>query len=176
MRNLGMKQISPQNWLEPDEPMNFFVSISSNGDRRAISGEEWLGSIFEAELTSDVPEEIRSLFEVARGSMVYGYFFYPLFTLAMEQLFRVEEAAVAQVFAREGGPGSRRSFKKRLDWLEENGRLSDRRYRQLDAARRLRNGASHPETQSIFPPNTAIDTLHIAASILNELFAPPRRV
>jgi len=32
------------------------------------------------------------MYEAARASMCYGYFFYPLYTLATQQLFRVAEA------------------------------------------------------------------------------------
>lgn len=41
-----------------------------------------------------VPKDIQVLFEVAKEAMVYGYYLYPLYNLATEQLYRVTEEAV----------------------------------------------------------------------------------
>ena len=47
----------------------------------------------EPQLDDQVPRSIRQLFEVARGAMVYGAFYNPLYALGYEQLYRVSEAA-----------------------------------------------------------------------------------
>ena len=62
-----------------------------------MSGQEWLSLFLDPTLSKSVPENVRALFEVARRSSAYGYFFYPLYTLACEQLFRIAEAAVSEV-------------------------------------------------------------------------------
>jgi hypothetical protein len=51
-----------------------------------------------------VPEPIRELFDVARGAMIYGWFFYPLFRLGEDQLHRVVEAAVVARYTRRRKP------------------------------------------------------------------------
>jgi hypothetical protein len=43
--------------------------------------------------------------------------YYPLLTLGAEQLLRVVEGAIAYEFKDKGGPGIRRTFQKRIDWL-----------------------------------------------------------
>src|SRR5205823_2457300 len=78
----GLKKITLQNWQTPDIPRTF-----------NITGEQWVQRVLEPKLSANVPEEVEKLFEVARGSMIYGWFYYALMTLAAEQLFRVCELA-----------------------------------------------------------------------------------
>ena len=82
-----------------------------------------------------VPAEIHDLFAVARGAMLYGYFFYPLYTLAAEQLYRVVEAAVSYKYELAGGPKkmsrpktgktTKPTFEDKIDWLFNTGMLVD---------------------------------------------------
>jgi hypothetical protein len=81
--------------LEPEEILKEFVNLSSDGHLRSITSEEWAQRILEPHLSLAVPPEIQRLFEVAQGAILYGYFFYPLYTLALEQVFRVVETAVS---------------------------------------------------------------------------------
>ena len=103
--------------------------------------------------------------------MVYGYFFYPLYTLAAEQLFRVIEAAVAHKCKTLGMPRSTIIFGERIDWLVERGAISRSESTRWHAARRLRNTASHPEHQMILPPGNAVGMLERIAEDLNSLFS-----
>jgi hypothetical protein len=58
-------------------------------DKRA---EEFLEPI----LCKETPKDIINLFEVARGCLLYGYFYYPLYTIGIENLYRVLEGAVSR--------------------------------------------------------------------------------
>ena len=84
MTKFGFKEININNWLEPDDALRGFVRISPDGQPHTMTGDEYLQFILEPKLHSSVPSEVQGLFEVARGVMVYGYFFYPLYTLAVE--------------------------------------------------------------------------------------------
>jgi hypothetical protein len=95
MAELRFKRLTVDNWQRPDPGLSIFVRLSlQDGSTRPISGDDWAREILAIELSERVPLEIRRLFAVARGALVYGYFFYPLYTLGAEQLFRVAEAAV----------------------------------------------------------------------------------
>lgn len=166
----GFKEITPNNWLEPDEVLKGFVRISQVGDAQSISGNEYLRFILKPALVEAVPQDIKALFEVARGAMAYGYFFYPLFTLATEQLFRVAEAAVLQKCKDLGVPKSMKTFQQKIDWLVQEGVISKSESPRWHAARELRNSASHPNRQSILTPGNAIGMLEGIAKQVSSLY------
>ena len=117
-----------------------------------------------------VPSELVELFEVARGALCYGFFFYPLYTLGSEQLYRVLEAAVASKCEREKAPARLRSFRDRIDWLRDEGKIDQETNDRLHAARELRNISSHADRQSIYDQTAAIRGVGIAAKLINQLF------
>ena len=166
----GFKEISPSNWLEPDDVLRGFVGISFDGQVRPLVAEDYLNCILRPNLHESIPEDVQGLFEVARGAMAYGYFFYPLFTLAMEQLFRVAEAAVVNKCATLGVPTSLKTFDERINWLVEKSIIPQSERESWEAVRHLRNMASHPERQSILPPSYAAGVLERIASQINSLF------
>ena len=94
MSEFGFKELSFDNWKQVDPIMSHFVSIDESGRSHQVHDIDWMKEILKPKISKFVPDEIRSLFEVARGSIVYGYYFYPLFTLSAEQLFRVAETAI----------------------------------------------------------------------------------
>ena len=169
MTKFGFKEITPSNWLERDEVLKGFVAMSPDGHFHTITGEEYLRHILKPRLLESVPTDVQALFEVARGGMAYGYFFYPLYTLAAEQLFRVVEAAVAHRCKASGMP--RGTFEKRVDWLVEGGVIPRAESARWHAARDLRNAASHPKRQMILTPGNAIGMLERIADDLNSLFS-----
>lgn len=91
--NLGFKVLSLDNWMLTDPVMRDFAMIN-NGVLSSMTASDWAASILEPKLTDNVPIEVLKLFEVARGLMLYGYFFYPVYTLALEQLSRVAETSI----------------------------------------------------------------------------------
>jgi len=164
-----IKKITPSNWLEPDDVLKGFVRLSPNG-QITLRGENYLTYIVRPNLHESVPSYVQELFEVARGAMAYGYFFYPLFTLAMEQLFRVAEAAVKHKCSALKAPKSTKRFEERINWLVNKSIIPQSESGQWKAVRYLRNIASHPERQSISPPNVTIGILERVASLINSLF------
>ena len=171
MTRFGFKEIILSNWLEPDDALKGFVRISPDGQPHTITGEEYLQHILRPKLHASVPSDVQALFEVARGVMVYGYFFYPLYTLAVEQLFRVVEATLAHKYKALRAPKSRRTFEKRIEWLVEEGVISRQESARWHAARQMRNAASHPERQMILTPGNAIGILERVADDINSLFS-----
>jgi len=169
MSKLGFKEITTKNWLTPDEILKAFVKTTASG-LQPLTSHDYLDIILKSRLNESVPKDLQALFEVARGAMIYGYFFYPLFSLAVEQLFRVAEAAVTSKCELMDPPKSKKSFINKLKWLLEKGVIPDSDFAKWDALRHLRNAASHPKHQLIFTPGDTIDILEKISNQINFLF------
>ena len=161
---LGFKAITSGNWNLPDE-----VSLRFGPRGAAPGAHPHLSHILAPQLSDEVPIEIRGLFEVARGAMVYAYYFYPLYTLAMEQLFRVGEAALLAKLHEIDPSGKRIGFSEAIGLLAEKGILDESTSKRMHAMRTLRNSASHPDRQSIFPPGCSIGAMERVAEDINAL-------
>jgi hypothetical protein len=139
------------------------------------------------QLGPNVPAEIAALLEVARGAMIYGWFFYPLITLAAEQCSRVLEAGVKACCVERGIP-TQRLNKNGSPLRTKNGRPIETSYSEniamlikakvipasdaglWTAEREFRNLASHLERQMIFTPGANLGMLQTTSDRLNELF------
>jgi hypothetical protein len=162
MTELGFKRLTPENWLQID-PIIEMLGWSE-------FGEDWLALTMKPRLSERVPSAIYKLYEAARAAMCYGFYFYPLHTLATEQLLRVAEAAATERCTQLNAPASVRTFNDKIGFLETT--LSPALF---DAARwhglrRLRNEASHPRQQNILSPGMAIPAVEGLALLLNQLF------
>jgi hypothetical protein len=149
---MGFKDLTPDNWLQPDPASEIFARFEPTVGRMVqMTGQEWTEVILAVEVTPAAPDEVRDLFAVARGAMVYGAFFYPQYSLAAEQLWRVADAAALARYRQLGGPprpdGRPVSFGRRVRWLAERGAVPGDRVGRWDGFRELRNAASHPEFQ-----------------------------
>ena len=112
----GIKRLTETNWSEPDEATSSFHTLDGDGRARKMTGQDWAHHILQAQLQDCVPVEVRKLFEAGRGAVAYGYFFYPLFTLGMEQVFRVADAAAGAKCKALGAPDTLWQFSRRIDF------------------------------------------------------------
>jgi hypothetical protein len=133
---------------------------------------DWARDFLSVELSAEVPSEIRDLFAIARGAMLYGWFFYPLFRLGEEQLYRVLEAAAKLRYREAGGMKKNLSFFEAIDFLVEMGLIPENGRERWTAAKNLRNLASHPERATVVPPGFAQRMLTVSARDIDNLFAP----
>jgi hypothetical protein len=79
-RILQLQNSHSGNWLVADPDSTIFSKVShTDGTVTPMSGQEWLSLFLDPTLSKSVPENVRTLFEVARGSLAYGYFFNPLY-------------------------------------------------------------------------------------------------
>lgn len=163
----GFKELTVDNWRRADRTSNLFFRPAIESPEND-GGDRWAELLLEPRLSDSVPSEVRDLFEVARGAMLYGYLFYPLYTLGSEQIFRVFEAALKHKCASVNAPSKLRSFRKMQNWLATEGYLPNSE--RWDVARELRNESSHPERQSIITPLHARRDLEIAVSMIDALF------
>lgn len=167
--HFGMKRLALHNWREPDVPRNF----------TGLTEEVWVPAVMGPQLIPAVPENVVRLFEVARGSVLYGWLFYPLLTLASEQLHRVQETAVRECCKLAGIPLTKsrngreidRSFKDLIDDLGVRGIIPNDEMMPWHSVRTLRNWSSHPERQTILPPGQVVSAIDVTARQINQLFA-----
>jgi hypothetical protein len=136
--------------------LEIFARLGPDGMLRRPGGDERAREFLTPKLHEHVPEEVRRLFEVARGVLLYGYFFYPLYTLGAERLFRVAEAAGTHKCNELGAPRSvTKSFERRLRYLVEAGAIPPATERAWDATRHLRNFTSRPRRSPFCRPGTS---------------------
>ena len=164
------KKLTPENWREHDGTADPIVRYSTDGTHK-ISEDEWAACFLETQLSEQLPEDVRYLFEAAQGVMCYGCYFYPLYALGSEQLYRVLEAALHHKCVQLEAPKEGKTFKEMLDWLRGRGALSERQLARWEAGRNLRNIASHADRQSLHSPDMAVGNICITAELINELFA-----
>lgn len=168
------KLLTIDNWQQPDPVLSVFVHYSPHGGSpRVVGGTEWAGSILGVELSEKAPLEVQRLFAVARGALVYGYFFYPLYSLGLEQVFRVAEAAVGHKCKQLDVPElklEKMRFQQRVAHLVKERVISPAAEPEWDTLRHLRNLASHPSDQTIVPTGVAIDMLRRIAAAIDALF------
>ena len=177
MQNLGYKQITKETWLKPDRISTSFLVVSpEKGVDDIKKGEMYLTMILQPHLNEDIPIEVKKLYEVARGALVYGYFFYPLYSLACEQLFRVGEAAIIFRCKTFSPRLAKRTFKEKIEFLFKKGILNELEKQRWHALRDLRNITSHPVDQSIYAPGEVIGILAQMAEDINTLLSEKTRI
>ena len=89
----------------------------------------------------ELPELLENMYEQAQACMVYGCYHYPLFTLAMEELFRFGESSFREAVKEMGVP-KKVCNQKNADlqsWAYEEDFIDDARMKQWSALRSLRN-------------------------------------
>jgi len=163
----GFKRLALDNWLAIDPTWAGVVVSSSRPD----PSEAWVFDLVQSELNLAVPLNVRRLFEIARGTLVYSLMFYPLLTLGTEQMFRVFETALSTKCIELKAPGKIKTFAEKIDWLTKSGAIAAEDVGRWTAIRRLRNEASHPKDQSIFPPSDALHVVDAAIELINPLFS-----
>lgn len=168
---MRFKELTLSNWDQPDPANQVFARISRLVGPHKMTGSDWAREFLSVELGPQVPDQVCELFEVARGALVYGWFFLPMFLLGEDQLHRVLETAVRLRYAELGGPRSQPSFKHAIDWLIARAVIPAGDQERWDGIRYLRNAASHPEHQGAMAPGTVLRTLRETAHDINRLFA-----
>lgn len=167
------KKLTSENWREIDDTSSPFVRTNADGSVEKLTADDWAATILRSQLSANVPGNVGELFEVARGALCYGCFFYPLYTLGCEQLYRVQEAALKDKCTQMGASKRLNTFGKMVDWMKEKGEFSEGRFRQWKATRQLRNSSSHATKQSIYDPTMAVWHTSVAVELINELFEDP---
>lgn len=173
-----LKTITKDNWLEVDSIISsgVFARFSmTDASVKPLTATDWVERFLTPKLSPTVPDEVRELFEVARGAMLYGVCFYPLFTLGLEQAFRLMEAAAKAKATSLGismvnAKGRYRSYGAILADLFAKKALNKAEYEYWSNAKEFRNETTHANSQSILMPLQVVGTLTSITEAINRLF------
>lgn len=176
---MSFKQLTPNNWDRPDDTSKIFGRLSPLVGLVPMNGNDWARAFLAVELPESVPRDIRDLFAVARGTLLYGWFFYPLYQLGDDQLHRVADTAMAVRYEQLGGARNKRGYppamKQRLAWLIEREAIPAEMEPRWEAISNLRNAASHPDFQPLNAPGQALASLRVVAESVTSLFSSTPR-
>lgn len=167
-----MKRLTMDNWLavDPIIASGIFVRIElADGTVAELTADDWTARLLEIHISSAVPDSVRDQVEIARGAMIYGSLFYPLFTLGLEQLFRVSEAA-ARAKAAQLDIRNDRTYYEVLADLRARNMLTDSDHDVWSHMRRFRNATTHAQDAMILAPGAAIGMFATVAAAINQLF------
>jgi len=159
---LSFSRITPENWSLPDR---------KHYEPIGVAKADWAAPFLKPRLNATVPQNIIQAFEIARGCMIYSWFFYPLATLAAEQCMRIGELAAwerCRMFQQESD-----NFHANLQTLFAAGVISSNDESRWQAMRRLRNDRSHIKTVMLAGPWQTLGILHDTVNLINQLFATP---
>jgi hypothetical protein len=169
MEKFGFKKITSDNWNEPDIVTTSYTCPFDYDEKSETP--PYLNRILKLTLDDTVPIEIHRLFEVARGAMIYSYFFYPLYTLAIDQLSRVGEAALYHKTKSMGMSKKDPTFSEMINFLKVKGIFNEDKERKWNFFRDYRNFSSHRNNQSLYPPAAALGGLEQYVKEINDLFS-----
>ena len=158
---LQFSRITKENWLDPDR--KDYVPFD-------VTQDEWVEPFLAARLESNVPTGILQVFEVARGAMIYSWFFYPLATLGFEQCARIAEFAAREACRCRSLQPDREDFYNYIKELVKAGVLSQVNESRWQAQRHLRNNRSHIQNLMLIDPVQAKNCLETTAELINDLF------
>jgi hypothetical protein len=172
-----LKTITKDNWLEVDSIIasGVFARFLMSDGVQPLTANDWVKRFLTPKLSPNVPEEVQELFEVARGAVLYGVFFYPLFTLGLEQAFRLMEAAakakatslgISMVNAKD----RYRSYGAILADLFAKKALTKAEYEYWSNAKEFRNETTHANSQPILMPPQVVGMLSSITAAINRLF------
>ena len=168
---LGFKKLTKDNWKSPDPFNDYFIKINLyTGEKFQITDDQRAEEFLEIELVPSVPIEVRRQFESARGAMLYGCFFYPLFALGADQLLRVAESAVTHKCLIHALAKKNARYEVKLQKLKDSGYLTATEHEEWEYLRKMRNEFSHSKIQTVFPAFEAISILRNVADKINRLF------
>lgn len=168
---LGFKRLTKDNWKSPDPFNDYFIKINLyTGEKFQITDDERAEEFLEIELIPSVPIEVQRQFEAARGAMLYGCFFYPLFALGADQLLRVAESAVTHKCLISNLAKKSARYEIKLQKLKDANYLTEDEYNEWELLRKIRNEYSHSKIQTVFPAYEAISILKNVTDKINQLF------
>ncbi len=174
----GVKRLSYDNFLTPAVGALLFsrdggLSTMGPADPTAEAIRSRVERFTDVALPEHVPETVWRMFEVAKGAMVYGLFFYPLYTLGEDHLSRLFEWMVKDQYEKRRGAKSG-NLKAMVQWLIKNGRFPDQLEVRWLATYEIRNLVSHPTMQQITDPAQASRTLHQMRGLVVHFYGESR--
>lgn len=168
---MAFHRLTIEDWQRPDPISEKCYLSALDGTAIEMDGEAWAREFLSDELDPSVPADIHDLFAVAQGTLVYGWFYYPLFEDGQQQLFRLAEAAAFHRYRAVGGIEARPTFNGTIEWLQSRGELSQESVALWQTIRALRNDGAHAKRRSVTPPGHVSRVLTNVALAVNSMFS-----
>lgn len=154
------------------------VMSKALSEDQAPTSEEWLAMCRDAELSIKVPKNVRGHFEAARGALAYGFFYFPLYNLAVEQLHRAAEWAVLQKCKETNRriidqKGRQIDFYQGLAYLRNSDHISKEDFHIWEEIRKFRNRLAPPKPSKdpiALPPQVIGKQFKHVAEMISGLF------
>jgi hypothetical protein len=153
----AFKHVTISNWL-----------LADGAPATAVGGTDWIEYVNSLTFAPGVPRDVYEAFQSAAGAIGYAYFYYPIFTLASQQILRVADFAVDKVLEMHRMPKPR-SFAERLELLKSARLISATAFHRWDGIRRLRNEATHPQWQEHWGESMSLRMIGIVAEAISTL-------
>lgn len=170
LSNRLFKKLSTGNWREVDRTGSHIVRFKVDGTSEPLYEDDWASQFLKYQLSEKSPQRH---WESVRGRTRRLL----LRLLFLSTLHVGKRAAIPCIGDSTNEKAhSARSAKKisryvdALNWMKEEGILSEGRYMQWNASRYLRNSFSHADKQSLFDQTMAFSNLAVAVELINELF------
>ena len=169
------ERFTPDRWLQPDPTLSVFSKLDLiTGAVEPMAAEDWFVVWRDAAVDSPaVPADIVNRIEQARACLAYGFFYYPLYALGVEQLLRVAEAALALRCEELNAPRNIRTFEKRIDWIASDSVIQNFDRDHWHMMRKMRNETTHGAFRMLLTPAAAKQLLHDVVDAITAFFAVP---
>jgi len=141
--------------LKKDKTFNVFVKIDKSGKSPGITVEDLQKHISRIQLISNVPEEVKKVFNAAKRLYIFGYFEYYFFTISQHYAFLALESALRNRYNKTYGEPKRFiGLNTIIKKLVEKGIIPKGEAKVYDVGKNLRNSLSHLTTPSIMMPSS----------------------
>ncbi len=167
----------------PDVRNTCYVIINrESGEKRGLSLEDIYKAVESVELHEDVPDDVRSQFNVARNLAIYTWFCYSFHQVSELKAFSTLELALKIKFGKDKG-----GFKALLKEAVKSGLIKDKGFRNIREALKDADSTSYVDKLPELMPRFRNDLAHgstmlhagsfinlqICADFINQLFSKP---
>jgi len=135
------------------------------------SHKEYLDRFFiKGKFHPDVPEAVRSSYEIVERLIAYSYFHYPMIEEVISKMTRIFEMAV-KIKAKSLGINCNKGLSDCLNKLKSHEEIEPTMSKMWFGLKEIRNYYAHPESHSFSGP-TPLIMLYPTINTINSLFCP----
>lgn len=168
----GHKRLSIGNHLELDPFFSSTTWWSNNIDERTKHLNERIDEILAISMHPSVPADVRKMFDLLKGGMIYGFYYRPLFSLLGDQVYFIADAALHHKCKELKIDDKGWNFKKRIAVLKKVGTIHTDEGVLWDAMLELRDSVAHQTHRPLNWPPNEVAQLETVADDVSRLFLP----